>query len=69
MALLKMSVSSNKTTVTILQAHGGMGVCQDLPLGWFFAAARSIRLADGPDEVHCRQIAKMEIRAANQPKL
>ena len=45
-----------------IQAHGGMGVCQDTPLARFYAAARTLRLADGPDEVHLQSIAKEELR-------
>lgn len=45
-----------------IQIHGGMGVCQDTPLPMFFAQARSLRLADGPDEVHKTQLAKLELK-------
>ena len=44
-----------------IQLHGGAGVCRDVPLTAFFAQARSLRLADGPDEVHKGVIAKMEL--------
>jgi acyl-CoA dehydrogenase len=44
-----------------IQAHGGMGVCQDTPLAAAFAYGRYIRLADGPDEVHMAQLAKWTI--------
>jgi len=47
-----------------IQAHGAMGVCQDTILPQLWAAARTLRLADGPDEVHRDSIAKMEIRKA-----
>jgi acyl-CoA dehydrogenase len=45
-----------------IQAHGGMGVCQDtfLPRAW--ANQRTLRLADGPDEVHLAQIGKLELK-------
>lgn len=43
-----------------IQAHGGGGVSQDHPLAAFWIYARSLRLADGPDEVHLESIAKME---------
>jgi acyl-CoA dehydrogenase len=43
-----------------IQAHGGGGVSQDHPLAGFWIYARSLRLADGPDEVHLESIAKME---------
>ena len=45
-----------------IQAHGGGGVCQDFPLAWMYAWNRTLRLADGPDEVHRNQIAKLELR-------
>ena len=44
-----------------IQTHGGGGVCQDFPLANFWAYARTLRLADGPDEVHLESIAKMEL--------
>ncbi len=44
-----------------IQAHGGMGVSQDLPLTEIFAYARFVRIADGPDEVHMSQLAKSTI--------
>jgi acyl-CoA dehydrogenase len=45
-----------------IQVHGGGGVSQDFPLAQFWIYARSLRLADGPDEVHLESIAKMELR-------
>ena len=44
-----------------MQVHGGGGVCDDFPLAGYYANARTLRLADGPDEVHRNAIAKMEI--------
>src|ERR1700712_2704371 len=44
-----------------IQVHGGMGVCQDTPLAGMWAGARTLRLADGPDEVHLRSVARQEI--------
>jgi acyl-CoA dehydrogenase len=44
-----------------IQAHGGAGVCDDFGLAYAYAHARTLRLADGPDEVHRNQIAKIEI--------
>ena len=44
-----------------IQIHGGAGMSHDTPLSAFFAQARSLRLADGPDEVHMGLIAKLEI--------
>lgn len=43
-----------------IQAHGGMGVCQDTVLAFMWSGARTLRLADGPDEVHMRTVAKLE---------
>ena len=45
-----------------IQAHGGMGVCQDTFLAAAWANQRTLRLADGPDEVHMDQIARLELR-------
>lgn len=45
-----------------IQIMGGMGVCSDTPLAHFFVAARMLRLADGPDEVHMSQLGKNVIK-------
>ncbi len=45
-----------------IQAHGGAGVSQDTPLAELWAAARTLRLADGPDEVHRASLARRELR-------
>ncbi len=45
-----------------IQAHGAAGVCDDFGLARMFAMTRTLRLADGPDEVHRNQIAKLELR-------
>jgi len=44
-----------------IQAHGAAGVGQDTPLARLWAAARTLRLADGPDEVHKRSLARREL--------
>ena len=44
-----------------MQVHGGAGMCQDFPLANFYAHARTLRFADGPDEVHRNAIAKWEL--------
>jgi acyl-CoA dehydrogenase len=44
-----------------MQAHGGGGVSGDFPLAYHYANARTLRFADGPDEVHRNAIAKMEL--------
>ena len=43
-----------------IQAHGGGGVTSDFGLAKMYASQRTLRLADGPDEVHNRTIARME---------
>ncbi|MBQ1045713.1 acyl-CoA dehydrogenase family protein [Micromonospora sp. C72] len=45
-----------------IQAYGGAGVSQDTPLAELWAAARTLRLADGPDEVHRASLARRELR-------
>jgi acyl-CoA dehydrogenase len=45
-----------------IQAHGGAGVSEDFPLAYFWAQARTLRLADGPDEVHRASVAKLELK-------
>ena len=45
-----------------IQAHGAAGVSQDIFLAHAWASSRTLRLADGPDEVHLETIAKMEMR-------
>lgn len=49
-----------------IQLHGGMGVSQDTLLPMFFNQARSLRLADGPDEVHKGMITKLEVKKRQQ---
>jgi len=44
-----------------IQVHGGMGVSDDVPLARMWAAARTLRIADGPDEVHNMVVARREI--------
>jgi acyl-CoA dehydrogenase len=45
-----------------IQVHGGAGVSEDFPLAWSYAHIRTLRLADGPDEVHKLSIARRELR-------
>src|SRR5450755_3352980 len=45
-----------------VQAHGAAGVSQDFPLAQMWADSRSMRFADGPDEVHKRSLARRELR-------
>ena len=44
-----------------IQVHGGAGVADDFPLASMWAGARTLRLADGPDEVHVRTVARTEL--------
>jgi acyl-CoA dehydrogenase len=45
-----------------IQIHGGAGVSQDTPLAFMYAHARTLHIADGPDEVHKMQLARRELR-------
>jgi acyl-CoA dehydrogenase len=49
-----------------IQAHGAAGVSQDFPLAALWANARTLRFADGPDEVHKRSLARRELRPYQQ---
>jgi len=51
-----------------VQVHGGAGVCQDFPLAKALAGMRTLRIADGPDAVHKRTVARLEIRKALKMK-
>lgn len=67
-AMMKAVVPQMALTIIdrAIQTHGGGGVSQDFPLAQFWIYARSLRLADGPDEVHLESVAKMEL-ARNSP--
>lgn len=45
-----------------IQVHGGEGVTNDTPLAGMYAGLRTLRFADGPDEVHLMTIARAELR-------
>ena len=45
-----------------IQAYGGAGVSQDTPLAAMYAGVRTLRIVDGPDEVHLRDIARLELK-------
>ena len=49
-----------------IQLHGGLGFCQDTPLAEFYAYARALRIADGPDEVHMNQLGRNLLKNKNQ---
>src|SRR6476646_997332 len=61
---IKVAVPEMATWVIdrAMQAHGGMGVCQDTPRPELYAQARMLHLADGPDEVHTMSLARRELR-------
>jgi acyl-CoA dehydrogenase len=63
-AMIKALVPQMTLTVIdrAIQVHGGGGVSQDFPLAQFWIYARTLRLADGPDEVHLESIARMELK-------
>jgi acyl-CoA dehydrogenase len=50
-----------------IQAHGGAGVSQDTFLASAWANIRTLRLADGPDEVHTEAVAKLELGKRSKP--
>jgi acyl-CoA dehydrogenase len=62
-AMIKVAAPNMACTVIdwAMQAHGGAGMCEDFPLAYFYTIARTLRFADGPDEVHRNAIAKMEL--------
>ncbi|KAG2217370.1 hypothetical protein INT45_012240 [Circinella minor] len=47
-----------------MQAHGAAGISQDFPLAHYYASARTLRYADGPDEVHRNQLGRNELKRA-----
>jgi acyl-CoA dehydrogenase len=51
-----------------IQAHGGAGVSDDFPLAYLWASARTLRLADGPDEVHRASVARLELKKERHPQ-
>ena len=51
-----------------IQAHGGGGVSDDFPLAYAYASLRTLRFADGPDEVHRASLAKWELGKHGMPK-
>jgi acyl-CoA dehydrogenase len=63
-AMIKVAapVMAQRVIDWAIQAYGGGGVSDVFPLAWMYAWNRTLRLADGPDEVHRNQIAKIELR-------
>ena len=66
-AMIKVAVPNMTLKVVdwAIQAHGGGGVSQAFPLASMWAHSRTLRLADGPDEVHRNQIGRLELRRWN----
>ncbi len=64
LALVKFAVPQLALAVIdrAIQLHGGAGVSQDFPLAYAYASVRTLRIADGPDEVHARTIALFELK-------
>ena len=62
-AQIKVAVPNMALSVIdkAIQIHGGAGVSQDTPLARLYAGQRTLRIADGPDEVHRRTIARLEL--------
>jgi acyl-CoA dehydrogenase len=67
-----IKIATPRAVVDILdravQLHGAGGVSQDFPLAELWAAARTLQLADGPDEVHQRSLAKRELKRQTADK-
>jgi acyl-CoA dehydrogenase len=66
---IKVAVPEMATWVIdrAMQAHGGLGLCQDTPLPELYAQARMLHLADGPDEVHKMALARRELKRYPPP--
>ena len=64
-AMIKVVVPNMTLRVVdrAIQAHGGAGVTTDFPLARFWSGQRTLRIADGPDEVHTETIAKLELKS------
>jgi acyl-CoA dehydrogenase len=62
-AMIKVTAPTMACTIIdwAIQAHGAAGLCDDFGLAYAYAHARTLRLADGPDEVHREQIGKLEL--------
>ena len=66
---IKVSVPNIACKITdwAIQAHGGAGVCDDFGLAKAWASSRTLRLADGPDDVHLRTVARDELGKEARP--
>ena len=65
-AMIKALVPRMQTAVVdrAMQVYGAMGLTPDTPLADMWTGGRALRFADGPDQVHLRSIARMEIKAS-----
>ena len=63
-AAIKVAVPqmAQKVIDRAIQIYGGAGISQDTPLAGMYAGIRALRIADGPDEVHLRDIARLELK-------
>lgn len=65
-----LKVAAPNTALRVLdnamQVHGGGGLSSDFPLAHLWATARTLRIADGPDEVHLGTIAKLELQRVSK---
>ena len=61
MAKLLASEGASRVVDRAIQIHGGAGVSNDFPLAYMYAMQRTLRLADGPDEVHRAAVGKFEL--------
>ena len=52
-----------------IQVHGGLGVCDDIPLARMYGWQRALKIFDGPDQVHLRTIARWELKRDRQVRL
>ncbi|KAG0365209.1 hypothetical protein BGZ54_006773 [Gamsiella multidivaricata] len=66
MAKVMVPQMLQRTIDLAIQAHGAAGVGQDFPLARFAAGARTLRIADGPDEVHMMQLARFELMRGDE---
>ncbi len=68
-AAIKVVVPRMACTVIdrAMQVHGGGAMSDDFPLAYFYAWARALRFADGPDEVHIRSVAREQLKAHPVP--
>ncbi|MNJ68921.1 (R)-benzylsuccinyl-CoA dehydrogenase [compost metagenome] len=65
-AMIKALVPRMHTRVVdrAIQVYGAMGLTPDTPLADMWTGGRALRFADGPDQVHLRSVAKMELKAS-----